>query len=101
MEHLVASAALDRLGIQRRLREGLSRMQTAGLHYSALSELSRKRACDSDQRSCAAVGQRLPRVQNVQLQVRSVRARGGGTRCLLVHTLRTLRDATVDIGCML
>ena len=82
------SAELDRLGVRRQLQERLSRVQTIRLHHSALSEQSQKRACGSDQRSYAAVGQRLPSVQNDQLQMRSVRARRGDTACLLVCTQR-------------
>ena len=101
MEHLVASAELDQLGAQRQLQERLSLMQTVRLHHSAISEPSEKRVRVSEERSCAAVGQRLPSVQNDQLQGRSVRARRRGTGCLMVHTRRTPRDAKVDIGCML
>ncbi len=103
MEHLVASAELDQLGAQRQLQERLSLMQTVRLHHSAISEPSEKRVRVSEERSCAAVGQRLPLpgVQNDQLQMRSVRARRRGTGCLMVHTRRTPRDAKVDIGCML
>ena len=97
----MTSAALHRPGAQRQLQERLSLMQTVRLHHSAISEPSQKRARGSEERSYAAVGQRLPSVQIDQLQVRSVRARRRGTGCLLVHTRRTPRDAKVDIGCML
>ena len=100
-EHWVASAALHRPGTQRLLRERLESTQMLCLLHSAPSELLAKHVCVSHERYCAAVGQRLPSVQNVQLQLRSVRARQRGTECLMVHTLRTPRDAKAHIACML